>query len=53
MMRRPRAVGILMMLAATLASTGARAQATEPESTTVAQQISDLGGQVEGMTERS
>jgi len=53
---RPRAAGIFVALAATLFAAGAHAQSADSESTAVAppdaaKQISDLNGQVEGMTE--
>jgi hypothetical protein len=49
--RRPRAVGIVLAIATAMMAAGAHAQSTEPESTDVAKQVSDLNGQLEGMTE--
>jgi hypothetical protein len=48
---RPRAVGILLLIAAALSASSAHAQAPEPDSTDLAGQLTDLGGQVEGMME--
>ena len=50
-MTRPRAVRILLTILAALTATGAHAQTAEPESTDVAKQLSDVSGQIEGMTE--
>lgn len=50
-MTRPRGAATLLAITVALMAAGAHAQTSEPESTTVAKQLSDLGDQLEGMSE--